>query len=146
VQKACTFAFYTCFCTKEEVKAVSANERQLELIMILEGRRQDTIDNLITELTPKFGKVSIRTIKYDLKVLEAHYPIETIRGHGGGVRLLQGFLLYKGDITQRQQETLIDQIPIMEPEIARTFGELLRAHGSWHNKNRIEEVLKNLPS
>jgi hypothetical protein len=76
----------------------------------------------------------------------AEYPIETIRGHGGGVRMIQGFRVYMGDITQRQQELIITYIPTLVPELAQALGELLRAHGSWHNRNRIEEVLKNLQS
>ncbi len=116
-------------------------ERKSEIIKILEGRRQESISNLAFELD-----VSQRMIKYYVQELKAEYPIETTRGHGGGVRLMQGFQLYKGDITQLQQNVLITHLPTMKPEIAKPLGELLRAHGSWKNKTRIEEVLNNLQS
>ncbi len=116
-------------------------ERKSEIIKILEGRRQESISNLAFELD-----VSDRMVRYDIQSLKAEFPIETTRGHGGGVRLIQGFQIYKGDITQRQQEILIAHVPTMEPEMGKPLGELLRAHGSWHNRERIEEVLKNLQS
>lgn len=118
---------------------MGANERRVEIIRILEGRRQETVANLAFALG-----VSIRTIKYDIEALAAEYPIETIRGNGGGVRLPKGYHDYKGDITGEQQDALIFAISLMDEPTAKVLAELLRSHGSFRNKGKIEEAVKNV--
>lgn len=61
---------------------MSVHERRAEIIKILEGRRKESVSNLAFALG-----VSIRTIKYDIEALTADYPIETVRGNGGCVKV-----------------------------------------------------------
>lgn len=46
------------------------------------ARRSEKIENLAAELN-----VSVRTIKYDIEALACSYPIESVRGRYGGVKL-----------------------------------------------------------
>lgn len=63
-------------------------ERRQKLLEVLNLRRQDTYSNLATEFN-----VSKRTIRYDIETLICSYPIETICGRYGGIRMMDGFYL-----------------------------------------------------
>ena len=117
---------------------MSANERRAEIIRILEGRREEKRKNLASQLG-----VSERTIRYDIEALMTEYPIETVRGNGGCIRLAKGYGSYKGDITEAQQNALLTAISTADAEIAKELCDLLRAHGSFRNKSKIEEAIKN---
>jgi predicted DNA-binding transcriptional regulator YafY len=106
---------------------------------VLEGRRQETMANFAFQ----FG-VSIRTVNYDIETLTATYPIETVRGKGGCVRLMNDYKSYKGDISEEQQLTLLEAIPLLSGKQAKVVQELLRAHGSRRNKEKIEGVLTGI--
>lgn len=64
----------------------STSERRQKILETLLLRRQDTVPNLASE----FG-VSANTIRRDLCILCRDYPIETVAGKGGGVRLPDGY-------------------------------------------------------
>jgi predicted DNA-binding transcriptional regulator YafY len=57
------------------------------------------------ELAEQFGK-SIRTIQSDIVRLTLKCPIETVRGHGGGVRLQEGYNPYKRCLTNEEERVL----------------------------------------
>ena len=65
-----------------QTKRMNVFERRQRLLEILCLRRQDTCDNLAHELN-----VSYRTIRYDIAVLTCSYPIKTVSGRYGGVRV-----------------------------------------------------------
>ncbi len=70
---------------------MSASERRKKLLEALCLRRYDTFDNLAREFN-----VSKRTIRYDVAELMRSYPeIETVRGYGGGIKVSDGFYLYR---------------------------------------------------
>lgn len=58
-----------------------AAERRRELLEVLCLRRYDTCENLACEF-----HVSKRMIYSDIELLTCSYPIETVRGHGGGFK------------------------------------------------------------
>lgn len=64
-------------------------ERRQGIWNLLCRRGCDTYENLARE----FG-VCERTIRYDVESLMCSYPIETMRGHNGGVRVADGFPSY----------------------------------------------------
>jgi biotin operon repressor len=135
------FKFYSCFVKTEGGWAsMSASERRLEIMRILEIRYEESLANLAFELG-----VSTRMIKYDIRALkDAHHPIETVRGRGGSVRLLDfARKQYKGDLPESVQKSLILSISTLSKEDAKPLCEYLRARGSFRNKDKIEEVLKN---
>ena len=112
---------------------MSANERRAEIVKILEGRRSEQIKNLAWELG-----VSVRTIKNDILVLTAEYPIETVRGNGGCVRLNKNYHTYQNRLTQEQQELLISLMDTLNKPKADIIRDMLRAQGSIRNKEKIE--------
>ena len=82
---------------------MSGAERRAEIIRILMGRGTDTVSNLACALG-----VNERTIRRDLLTLtvDEHYPIDTIQGNGGGVRLHDWRHPHKR-ILSREQETAL---------------------------------------
>ena len=67
---------------------MSASDRRQRLLEILCLRRQDTYDNLAREFN-----VCKRTIRYDVAALMCSYPIETVSGRYGGVRVASWYHL-----------------------------------------------------
>ena len=67
---------------------MSPIERRQKLLEVIGLRGQDTYDNLASEFC-----VSKRTIRYDVETLICSYPIETVRGRYGGVRVMDGYTL-----------------------------------------------------
>lgn len=85
---------------------VSAADRRQRLLEVLCLRRQDTYDNLAREFN-----VSKRTIQYDIAALTCSYPIETVSGRYGGVKVASWYHLgYRRSVedalTPRQAELL----------------------------------------
>ena len=80
---------------------ITTAERRMALLHILCERRKETIDNLAFEL-----KVSRNTIKSDVFILSLSYPIYTVQGNGGGVRVLDGFHFGTKYLTNTQRELL----------------------------------------
>ncbi len=65
-------------------------DRRQKLLRALCLRRHDTYDHLAREF-----HVSERTIRYGITDLMRSYPIETVQGRGGGVKVGDGFYLYQ---------------------------------------------------
>ncbi len=77
---------------------MSYAERREAILEVLCIRRHDTYRNLAFEF-----QVSRETIRQDIAVLMCSYPIETVRGrYGGGVKIADGFYLYRKKLTARQ--------------------------------------------
>ena len=79
----------------------STVERRDAILDALCVRRQDTYQNLAQE----FG-VSYTTIRRDVEVLACSYPIETIRGHGGCVKVADGYHRNRSYLTTEQADLL----------------------------------------
>ena len=63
-------------------------ERRQKILEILCFRRHETTDNLAREL-----RVSKGTIRRDITILTCSYPIETVQGGHGGIRVAEWFHL-----------------------------------------------------
>ena len=86
---------------------MSANERRAEIMRIMVARRQENMQVLAAELG-----VTDRTIRNDILVLTAEYPLETTRGNGGGVRIADWYHPHKNIFSQ-------DQISVLEQMMNR---------------------------
>ena len=80
---------------------MSAAERLQRLLEVLCLRRRDTYNNLAYEFA-----VSKETIRHDILVLMCSYPIETVRGRYGGVRIADGYYLYRKSLNPAQVSLL----------------------------------------
>ena len=117
-------------------KRWSVEERRAEIMRILESGRRETMANFAFH----FG-VSTRTIGYDIDFLTATHHIETVRGRGGCVKLTEGYRTYQNTLSQEQQETLIEIIPLISERQAAVIKGLLLAHGSKPNYERIDGLI-----
>ena len=80
----------------------STAARRLQILMVLSHRRYETIDNLVFE----FG-VCRRTIQNDIDSLSISSPIYTVRGHGGGIYVMDGWYYGKNCLTVEQEHCLL---------------------------------------
>ena len=118
-------------------KKWSVEERRAEIIRILESGKHETMSNFAFQ----FG-VSTRTIGYDIDFLTAYYPIETVRGRGGCVKLMEGwYRTYQNTFSEEEQQTLIEIIPLINKRQATVVKSLLTAHGSRRNQERIDGLI-----
>ena len=86
-----------------------ATERRRELLEVLCLRRYDTCENLAHEF-----HVSKRTIYSDIEALMCSYPIEAVRGHGGGFKIADGYYLYCNSHCKSDGRTLnADQVDLL---------------------------------
>lgn len=106
----------------------STTERRQSILEVLCLRRFDTIDHLADE----FG-VSRRTIRYDLEVLQCSYPIETVKGGGGGVRVMDGYYIGmkylnsgQAALLEKLSETLSGDELLMMQSILKTFSKPIK--------------------
>ena len=106
----------------------STIERRQSILEVLCLRRFDTIDHLADE----FG-VSRRTIRYDLEVLQCSYPIETVKGGGGGIRVMDGYYIGmkylnsgQAALLEKLSETLSGDELLMMQSILKTFSKPIK--------------------
>lgn len=76
-------------------------ERRQMILSILCERRTELAENLAIE----FG-VTTRTIYHDIEILAYSYPIITLQGKGGGIRVMDGFRLGMKYLTDKQYTVL----------------------------------------
>ncbi len=88
---------------------VTATERRQEIMNVLILRRHDTITNLASE----FG-VCERTIRTDITELSLQYPLETVTGPHGGIRLADWFRPSRKVLTQEQIAAIRKAAPFLE--------------------------------
>ena len=79
----------------------STAERRQMILQFLCERRSELAENLAVE----FG-VTTRTIYKDIEILAYSYPIYTVQGVGGGIRIMDGFRLGMKYLTDKQYEIL----------------------------------------
>lgn len=104
---------------------MSANERRAEIIRIMVARRQESMQVLARELG-----VSDRTIRNDILVLTTEYPLETVRGNGGGVRIADWYHPHKNILTTEQMTVLQQLMSVADDNQKRVLDQMLREYGS----------------
>ena len=101
--------------------------------MVAAARREILVRTLyekgkctMVELARELG-VTHRTIKTDIDILTSdyRYPVETIRGNGGGIRFSEGFSPYKGLLTYEQRQAVQSAIETARPNYAEHLKKIL---------------------
>lgn len=100
----------------------SALERRQEILERLSDRRFDTIANLSAEF-----HVSRSTMKRDIELLSCSYPIETVQGNGGGVRVADGYYVGRRYLNPKQESLLRDLMGGLQAEDQETLQSILTA-------------------
>lgn len=104
---------------------MSANERRAEIIRIMVARRQESMQVLASELG-----VSDRTIRNDILVLTTEYPLETVRGNGGGVRIADWYHPHKNIFTMEQMAVLEQLMGLADDNQKKVLDQMHREYGS----------------
>jgi predicted DNA-binding transcriptional regulator YafY len=74
--------------------------------------------------------VSDRTIRTDISILTVDYPLETIRGNGGCVKIADWYHPNKGILSGEQQRVLYQMLEKGDAHQSKVLQELLDAYGS----------------
>lgn len=80
---------------------MTANERRMEILDVLLCRRKVTISELQNEFC-----ISRSTAKRDIIELSCSYPITTVPGVGGGIRIAEGYYLGRKYLSAEQEDLL----------------------------------------
>jgi transcriptional antiterminator len=102
---------------------------------ILVGRRHETMGSLAVELG-----VTDRTIRSDINVLTVDYPLDTVRGNGGCVKVADWYHPHKNILSQEQQTVLIQLLDKSDRHQNKILREMLAAFGT---SAKREEYAKN---
>jgi len=116
---------------------VTVGERRKAIIDVLCKRRFDTVGNLACEFN-----VSIRTIKHDVEMLAIEYPIYTTQGKGGGIHVMEGYVVGKSYLSREQQELLERILPKLKGRGADVMKSILDEFGKKGGKNYAKKQQK----
>ncbi len=103
---------------------MTASERRNAILEVLCLRRFETVNNLAFEFD-----VTERTIRNDILTLSLEYPIYTIQGNGGGIRVDENFKLGRSYLKDEQQELLERLLPELKGKDAEVMKSILKAFG-----------------
>jgi DeoR/GlpR family transcriptional regulator of sugar metabolism len=81
------------------------------------------------QLAAEFG-VTDRTIRSDVAVLTVDYPLKTVRGNGGCVKLADWYHPHRNILSRRHQAALMRQIDKAEEADKKDLREILVSLGS----------------
>ena len=110
------------------------NERRAEIMRILTARRRETMGCLANELN-----VTSRTIRTDITALMVDYPLETLRGNGGCVRVADWYHPHRNLLSEEQQRTLSQLMESANEQQAKVLREMLVEYGSPKHRQIYEE-------
>lgn len=110
--------------------------RLFEIVYMLLNKKTVTA----SELAERF-EVSARTIYRDIEVLNsAGIPIFTSRGKGGGIGLLEGFVLSKSLLLEREQDEILSALQSMSATHYPAGAEALSKLSLLFNKNAADWI------
>ena len=110
--------------------------RLFEIVYILLGKKSITAN----ELAEHF-EVSVRTIYRDIDTLSsAGIPIYTIQGKGGGISLLDNYVLDKSVLSDREQDEILYALQSLSTILAPETDKVLTKVNSLFNKNKTNWI------
>jgi len=104
---------------------VTAIERRAEIMRILVARRSANIRVLAAELG-----VCRRTICADIEILTVDYPLETVRGNGGCVRVAEWYHPYRNIMSMEQQDVISQLMESATEQQREVLRQMLVEYGS----------------
>lgn len=100
--------------------SVGANERRMAIWHTLCYRRHVTISYLAAEY-----KVSRSTIRDDVDILSLSYPIVSVRGHGGGIKVADWYQPKSMLLTPVQMDLLLKISKQLSGDEARIMSSII---------------------
>lgn len=113
---------------------MTANERRNEIMRILVSRRTANIRSLAAELG-----ICRRTVCTDIEILTTEFPIETVRGNGGCVKVADWYHPHRNILSAQQQRVLSELMESANEQQAKVLRELLLEYGSPKYRQTIQE-------
>lgn len=108
----------------------STAERRMAILEYMCERRHETLENLMFEFD-----VSRSTIIRDLDELSRHYPLYTRPGNGGGVLVVEGFILGRKYFSDKQQE-LLERLSVrLDGDDLKTMKTILKVFSAPKTEN-----------
>ena len=104
---------------------MTAIERRAEIMRILVARRSANIRALAVELG-----VCRRTICTDIEILTVDYPLETVRGNGGCVRVAEWYHPHRNIMSMEQQTVLSQLMESATKQQREVLQQMLVEYGS----------------
>ena len=103
----------------------TAAERRDHIMAKLRSARQATIASLLEELG-----CSRRTLLYDIESLSASgFPIETVRGHGGGIKLMDWYHPQRISLCPEQMSLLRKIAPMLDVKELQVLNSIIDQFG-----------------
>lgn len=116
--------------------------RLFEIVYLLLERKNVTAQ----ELAEKF-EVSTRTIYRDIEILSsAHIPIYADKGKGGGIRLLDDYVLDKTILSEQEQNEILFALQSMEKMSYQEGQAVLDKMSTFFQKNQTNWIEIDLSS
>lgn len=98
----------------------SATERRQQMIEYISDRRSVKLQELMNEF-----QISRRTAIRDVELLTCSYPLYTVVGNGGGIRVADGWYLGRRYLRKDQEELLRRLLPGLQPDEQKTMQRIL---------------------
>lgn len=114
---------------------MTANERRAEIMRLLVARRAINMSTLANELG-----VTRRTICTDIETLTLEYPLESIMGRNGGVRLPEWYHPHRNILTGEQADVLSQMMDIANDTQKKVLREMLMEYGSAAIRRAMKEA------
>jgi predicted DNA-binding transcriptional regulator YafY len=100
----------------------SATERRLDIMYYISDRRRTTYQEIADEF-----HTSYNTARNDVEILMCSYPIEAVKGKGGGIRAMDGWYASKRYMTDKQEYLLRQLLAGLQPDDQKTMEGILAA-------------------
>lgn len=119
---------------------MTAIERRTEIMRILVARRRETMTHLARELC-----VTTRTIRTDITILTVDYPLDTVRGNGGCVKVADWYHPHRNIFSREQESVIISLLDkIDESSQRKVLTEMLAAFGAPATREKYTREAKSL--
>ncbi len=110
--------------------------RLFEIVYILMNKKNTTA----RELCERF-EVSQRTIYRDIEVLcQAGIPIYTTKGKGGGISLMENFVLNKSVLSEQEQNEILSALNLFKVTTNEDNGQVLSKLGALFGNKRSDWI------
>lgn len=109
----------------------NALDRRQQMLELLSDRRFEIVRNLMQEFN-----ASRCTILRDIEILSCSAPIYTVQGHGGGIRVAEGWYFGRRYLRADQEALLRRLHKELQPEDQKTMSAILIAFA----KPAVKEV------
>lgn len=110
--------------------------RLFEIVYILMNKKGTTA----RELSERF-EVSSRTIYRDIETLcQAGIPIYTTQGKGGGISLMENFVLNKSVLSEQEQNEIISALSLLKVTTNEDSGQVLSKLGALFGNKRSDWI------